>query len=291
MGIQTKLCKHGLFSFFTNDIIIGKSLELYGEYAENEFLLLQHVVQPTDYVLDIGANIGLHTVWFSKYAFKGRVAAFEPNEFNRNLLVKNVDQNSCKNVEVYGNIVGNRNGSSFISSFNPRIPGNFGECSVLEVNPGGLYEARPMVKIDALKFGRVDFIKIDVEGFEKEVLQGAKETIARCRPQMLVEINNSTTHLEYMWDLLHNQDYILWWLPVKNYNPNNFFGNRVNIFANGGIINLFCGPREKSPIVQLDGVLEVVEGFDDTYQKMYKRVLNNIKLRKRPPNNPIIPMN
>ena len=88
MGIQTKLCKHGLFSYFTNDIIIGKSLELYGEYAENEFLLLNHVVQPGDFVLDIGANLGLHNVWFAKHAFKGQVAAFEPNEFNRNLLIK-----------------------------------------------------------------------------------------------------------------------------------------------------------------------------------------------------------
>jgi FkbM family methyltransferase len=284
MGIQTKLCKHGLFSYFTNDIIIGKSLEMYGEYAENEFLLLNHVIQPGDFVIDIGANLGLHTVWFAKHAFKGRVAAFEPNEFNRNLLIKNIDQNQCKNVQIYGNIVGDRNGSGFISSFNPSIPGNYGECSVLEANPGGLYEAKPMVKIDALNFGRCDFIKIDVEGYEKEVLTGCQETIKRCRPQMLVEINNSTTHLEFMWDMLHELDYLLWWLPVRNYNPTNFFGNRVNIFSNGGIIDIFAGPREKTPIHELDGVLEPVEGFDDTYQKMYKRVMNNIKLRQKPIN-------
>lgn len=141
-----------------------------------------------------------------------------------------------------------------------------------------------MVKVDALNFGRVDFIKIDVEGFEKEVLHGATDTIKRCRPQMLIEINNSTTHLEYIWNLLDELDYLLWWLPVRNFNPSNFFGNRANIFSNGGIIDIFCGPKEKTPIVQLDSVLEPVEGFDDTYQKMYKRVLNNIKLRQRPIN-------
>ena len=69
--IKTKQCKHGVFSFFKNDTIIGKSLDLYGEYAEYEFMLLNNLIAPDHIVIDVGANIGLHTVWFSKHAFKG----------------------------------------------------------------------------------------------------------------------------------------------------------------------------------------------------------------------------
>jgi FkbM family methyltransferase len=275
--IKTKKCKHGVFSFFQNDMIIGKSLDLYGEYAEYEFMLLDNLIAPNHVVIDIGANIGLHSVWFSKHAFKGEVVAFEPNEHNRVMLAKNLEQNGCKNVTVYSNIVGERKGMSFISSFDPKLPGNYGECSVLDSNPGQLYESREMVNIDSINVQKLDFVKIDVEGYEKQVLNGMKETIKKHRPGMLVEVNNSTTHIEHMWNMLAHQDYLLWWLPVRNYNPYNYFGNRTNIFMQGGIIDVLAMPREKAPIHELDAVMEPVEGYDDTYQKMYARALNKIK--------------
>lgn len=275
--IKTKRCKHGVFSFFQNDMIIGKSLDLYGEYAEYEFMLLDNLIAPNHVVIDIGANIGLHSVWFSKHAFKGEVVAFEPNEHNRVMLAKNLEQNGCKNVTVYANIVGERKGMAFISSFDPKLPGNYGECSVLDSNPGQLYESRDMVNIDSINVQRLDFVKIDVEGYEKQVLNGMKDTITKHRPGMLVEVNNSTTHIEHMWNMLAPQDYLLWWLPVRNYNPYNYFGNKTNIFMQGGIIDVLAMPREKAPIVELDAVMEPVEGFDDTYQKMYARALNKLK--------------
>lgn len=275
--IKTKQCKHGVFSYFQNDQIIGRSLDLYGEYAEYEFMLMDHLIGPNDIIIDIGANIGLHSVWFSKHAFKGEVHSFEPNEHNRNMLGRNLEQNYCKNVTIYTNIVGERQGMSFISSFDPKKPGNYGECSVLDSNPNQLYESVPMINIDSIPVKRLDFVKIDVEGYEKEVLSGMKNTITKHRPGLLVEVNNSTTHIEHMWNLLAHQDYLLWWLPVRNYNPFNYFGNRNNIFLQGGIIDVLAMPREKAPITDLDAIMEPVEGFDDTYQKMYARAKNRIK--------------
>ena len=67
-SIRTSQCKHGKFSYFTNDTIIGKSLDMYGEYCEQEFIVMSHMIQPTDFVLDVGANIGLHTIWFGSIA-------------------------------------------------------------------------------------------------------------------------------------------------------------------------------------------------------------------------------
>ena len=154
-------------------MFIGKSLDIYGEYCENEFLIMDLLMQPNFIVLDIGANLGLHTVWFSKHAFTGKVHSFEPVEFNRQLLHRNLNQNRCKNVQVYSNAVSNRLGNSFISVFDPTEPGNYGECSLIEGHAKSNYQAVPTVPIDKLPFTRVDFIKIDVEGYEPQVLAGA----------------------------------------------------------------------------------------------------------------------
>lgn len=276
MSIITKDCKHGTFSFYANDTIIGRSLSVYGEYCEHEFVMLDQLVEPDWHVLDVGSNIGLHSVWFSNHAFKGKVYSFEPNENNRLLLIKNLSQNNCNNVEVYNNLVGNRNGTEFISSFNPSVPGNFGECSILDRDPQQLYEAKPMITIDSLQLPKVDFIKIDVEGYEKEVLNGAEETIINHRPGMLVEVNNSQTHIEHMWNQLAYLNYEIYWLPVRNYNPYNYFGNTMNIFSNSGIINVLALPKDKVNLSVFDEVLEPVEGYNDTYQQMYKRVINKL---------------
>jgi FkbM family methyltransferase len=273
MSIITKDCKHGKFSYFTNDTIIGKSLSVYGEYCEHEFMVLDQLIEPDWNVVDVGANIGLHSVWFSKHAFKGKVTAFEPNEYSRQLLLKNLTQNNCKNVDIYSNLVGNKIGTEFISSFDPSKPGNYGECSILDRDPNQLYEAKAMVKLDSLDLGAVDFIKIDVEGYEKEVMLGAENTIIEYRPGLLVEVNNSQTHVEHIWNQLAYLNYEIYWLPVRNYNPYNYFGNTVNVFSNSGIINVLALPKEKSNLHVFDSVLEPVEGYDDTYQKMYARVI------------------
>lgn len=275
--ILTKRCKHGIFSFSTNDMFIGKSLDIYGEYCENEFLIMDLLMQPNYIVLDVGANLGLHTVWFSKHAFTGKVHSFEPVEFNRQLLHRNLKQNRCKNVQVYSNAVSNRLGNSFISVFDPTEPGNYGECSLIEGHPKSNYQAVPTVPIDKLPFDRVDFIKIDVEGFEPQVLAGAEKTITKHRPSMLIEVNNSQPHIEKVWEQLNPKNYLLWWLPVRNYNPYNYFGNPVNIFANSGVVNVLACPQEKAPIVEIDKILEPVEGFDDNHTKMFQRVFNRIK--------------
>jgi len=275
--IITKRCKHGIFSFSQNDMFIGRSLDLYGEYCENEFLIMEMLIQPNFIILDIGANLGLHTVWFSKHAFTGKVNSFEPNEFNRQLLHHNIKQNRCKNVQVYANAVSNRLGNAFLSCFDPSIPGNYGECSLTEGNPSANYAAVPTVPIDKLPFDKVDFIKIDVEGYEPQVLKGAEKTIAKHRPSMLIEVNNSQPHIEKIWEQLNPRHYLIWWLPVRNYNPYNYFGNPMNIFANSGVVNVLACPREKAPIVEIDKILEPVEGFDDNHKKMYQRVFNRMK--------------
>ncbi len=270
-SIRTTQCKHGKFSYFANDTIIGKSLDLYGEYCEQEFTVMEHIIKPTDYILDIGANIGLHTVWFAKHAFQGHVSSFEPNEFNRELLIMNLRHNLTANVEVYTNVIGNGISSCFISSYSPHVPGNYGECTVL-INKQGPAQAAQMVTIDALKPIKCDFMKIDVEGYEMEVLKGAEATIDKFKPSMLIEVNASKEHIKFLWDNLIKRNYLLWWLPVRNYNPNNYRGNKSNVFLNSGVINIIACHKEKAHSNILDKALNPVMGETDTYEKMHQRL-------------------
>lgn len=76
--LQTVSSKRGDFAINPRDTTIGRSLSVYGEYAEHEFFLLSHCLKPGDSVIDVGANIGTHAVFFSvAVGAAGNVLAIE----------------------------------------------------------------------------------------------------------------------------------------------------------------------------------------------------------------------
>src|SRR5579872_1904700 len=78
-GIRIKATRHGLMLYQPHDIYIGRCLDLYGEYSELEVALLNQIVTPGMVVIDVGANIGAHTIFFAAATGpKGLVIAYEP---------------------------------------------------------------------------------------------------------------------------------------------------------------------------------------------------------------------
>ena len=63
--LAIKECKHGPLAFNINDMFVGKSLDLYGEWCEPELMLLKKYIFPGDLVIDVGACIGTHTIPFT----------------------------------------------------------------------------------------------------------------------------------------------------------------------------------------------------------------------------------
>ena len=135
---------------------------------------LQHVKNKRT-ALDIGANVGLWSRDLVKYF--DQVIAFEPVAMFRECLEKNV---TASNISVESVALGDSEGQV-------RMIITEGNTGHTHVDPASTNGDTRIIRLDSLNLQNVDYIKIDCEGFEYRVLQGAKETIQRCRPVVVIE--------------------------------------------------------------------------------------------------------
>jgi FkbM family methyltransferase len=274
--ISSGKCRHGKFTWFDNDIIIGKSLASYGEYCEWEIMCLEQLIDPEWHIADIGANIGTHTIPFSKLAHKGHVHAFEPNELSRGLLSRNIKENHITNASVFPYALSKSSGNRYLSNYNPQVAGNYGEASLN--SSGELMELVPTMRLDQIKFERLDLIKCDVEGEEPNVFKGAKHILAEHLPTCFIECNDEA-NLKPLYKRFEKLGYTqMYWCPVRNFNPDNYKGFTKNVFGSSGVINiLVISPKLNVKFEYLDSI----RGADDTYKKMYERVSSDITTPKK----------
>src|SRR2546421_9260159 len=88
---RMKRCRHGYMLYNVHDQYIGRSLDRYGEYSEGEIELFSQLIKPNDVVIDVGANIGAHTLWFAQRTLPdGIVIAFEPQRLVFQTLCANM---------------------------------------------------------------------------------------------------------------------------------------------------------------------------------------------------------
>jgi len=251
------------FHVFTNDSIIGTSIKLYGEYTELEIELLKNFLNKDSVVYDVGANIGYHTIAFSKLA--KHVYAFEPNKKLFECLKKNVTET---NTELFNVAISSKNGKLFIEDFDDNKSDNYGELHISDVGQECLSLA--LDKIDDIY--APDIIKIDVEGHEYEVFLGALETITEYKPIIFYE-NMHCSDADKIYDMLKQLNYRIYWYPCPNYNPNNYYKEGRNVFGNGGVVNCLALP-EKYP--RVSNLVECISR-DDTIQQAVQRYQDDNK--------------
>jgi FkbM family methyltransferase len=131
--------------------------------------------------IDVGAHVGFWT-WDMAHRFE-RVYAFEPANDTYDCLVKNVG--TLPNVTTANFAIGEANGRARMCDDEKR-PGNTGSRFIMPGEEAG-QESIPVVALDAMTFEACDLLKIDVEGFELQVLKGARELIERFRPVISME--------------------------------------------------------------------------------------------------------
>lgn len=269
MGLpdHLKLCntRHGVMLANVHDLYISRSLLIYGEFSEQEVELLAPFIKPDALVLDIGANIGTHTLAFARMAPQGIVFAFEPQRLVYQTLCANVALNGLGNVMAYQQGIGATPGQIRVPTLDLGSDGNFGAFSIL-----GHAEGEPVsvVTIDTLNLPRVDLMKIDVEGMELEALQGARATITKYQPLLYVE-NDRLEKSPALIAALQDMGYDLWWHVVPYYRPDNFNKQAENIFGNVIGINMFCAPKALSLSLTAPNTQKVI-GPDDHPMKQVK---------------------
>ena len=211
------------------DLIIGRSLAMYGEWAEREIQLLVSLLRPGDNVIDVGACIGTHAVRFAQRVGPGgAVFAFEPQRHVHQLLCANAALNALTNIHAFQAAVADADGFAQIPAIDPWQPRNVGNFSV-EAGDGGTTQVQ-QVTLDTLTLPTVRLIKVDVEGMEERVLRGAAQLIERDRPALFVE-NNIPERSESLLRTLGGLGYMAWWHFESYYNPENYYGNSTNFLA------------------------------------------------------------
>lgn len=270
--LATTACKHGLFAYYKNDFIIGKSLELYGEWGEHELECLSSYLREGDTVIDVGANIGTHAVYFAKRVGKrGVVHAFEPQRRTFHLLNMNAALNACGNLITHQEAIGDRSGTISVPNIDYHEMANIGAVTL--VNGGE--DTVPIRTIDDLQLEHVSLIKVDVEGMEREVILGAVDTIRRCQPILFVE-NNIEERSFNLLESLSGFGYRLYWHLSPYFNERNFFGNKFNFLEQVGRpeINILALP---TTIDASNVNLEPVTSSRDTWKEGYARACQNAR--------------
>lgn len=164
-------------------------------------------------VIDVGANIGAFAVQIAQLCEEknGVVYAYEPQRQMFQMLNGNLAMNSIDNVFTFQSAVGNKEGTITIPKMDYYKPGSFGSMGLtgdyddvgqeLDFGNG---EKVPLVTLDSdlNHLENIDVIKVDVEGMEKEVIEGAVGLIKKHRPLLYVEFikqpNGGNNLVEYI---------------------------------------------------------------------------------------------
>lgn len=201
---------------------VSKKIEEDGIYEAAQTRLIPSFIGAGTTCLDVGANIGYYTMWMSRLSLRGgSVHAFEPNPLTFSFLQENVQANGLENVFVNNVAVGQRTETTLINLDLP-LPAEGPDGGVQNLGGWSLVRRRKgehqvqVVSIDDYvaqkKIEKVSFIKIDVEGFEREVLAGARQTLEKMRPVIMIELaaSNAASRDQVMK--------ILDFLKIRKYN-------------------------------------------------------------------------
>ena len=237
--VQTK---YGPMLFFKNDDPIGECLTTYGEWAEQEFSVISKLVKENSNCIDIGANLGTHSVWLSRHCFKGYTISIEPQFYIFSLLSTNLMLNDCMNCLPIKAFVSNKEVDTINAAvFSPNVNKfNYGEFSINSIANDGI--ATPVIKLDNIhSFGKVDFIKMDCEGTEQEVLLSGHKLLTHDKPHLYLEYNGINGNQSII-DTLHDYGYECYWHVYPKFNVENHNKVPVNIY-------LELDKQDKAPTV------------------------------------------
>lgn len=159
-------------------------------YEKSELKAVSNILKPGDVFLDLGANLGLYSLHASRIVGEnGKVISFEPFSINFNALKEHISMNQLSNIRPENLAVGKTPGT--ITLYHNESEDNLGMVTASPIEDA-IKEEVKVVSIDAYleeeSLQKVNFIKIDIEGFEYPTLLGMENTLKTYAPDILIEI-------------------------------------------------------------------------------------------------------
>ncbi len=238
-GVTLKRRFHGRQVYFDPSTDIGWELLAQGRFEHQEIELCRAFLSPRSVVIDIGANIGLHTVAFSSMASEGLVISVEASPQTFRWLLRNTQ--GLSNVVPLDVAMGSRNGvAEFFVAEDDAYSGlrDTGRKTLLRVVRVPCYTGDHVLL--PLLPRKADLVKIDVEGLETEVIAGMPALLAESRPIVFCEIYGGQ---------LSNPDpeVTIRSLSERDYRPFTFDGQALRVFKkhDDSAYNYFFVPEEK----------------------------------------------
>ncbi len=187
-----------------DESVMGDLRQSEGYYEIHIMKLLQKIINKDSICLDIGAHIGVLSMVIAHLAPEGKVYAFEPSKYNYKFILENLRTNRISNVIPLNLGVYNKNGEmEFV--YRKFFSGG-SHLSIKGINDGVKETVKCITINDWVreeKLNKIDLIKLDVEGAEVMVIEGAKETLKRFHPDLVVEYNIYT--MEKYFGLKHDE--------------------------------------------------------------------------------------
>lgn len=208
---------------------------------EPEFEVMRHLVRPGDFVVDVGAHVGIYTKMLSQLVGDtGLVAAFEPLPSTYAILVNNVARLGLANVRALNFAVSDRCGteSMEVARYTQNADGSYFARIVSGTHPSGVSVVHVATTTLDLAFKDearpVRFVKIDVEGHELPCIRGAASTLTEFKPALLVEVltnpDSEDSPAQTLFDLLRTHHYNAYWLDGRTLRIRRDGDQSVNYF-------------------------------------------------------------
>jgi FkbM family methyltransferase len=196
------------------DLLQGKILSTQVFPEQDTLKELDKYIDKDSVILDIGANIGTHSVYWGKITQANKIYAFEPVITTYRILEKNIEINNLINkVKPFNFGLGNKKTRAKIKTYDLD---NIGGTS-LEEDANGDIEIHALDDIDEINnLTRIDFIKIDVEGFEKYVLEGGKRTLLKHNPIIFIESFSGKDTFDFTYEFIKELGYGEPIIPLKD---------------------------------------------------------------------------
>ncbi|MFB6348137.1 FkbM family methyltransferase [Moraxella sp. ZJ142] len=243
--------RHGLFSLIEGDFISNYG-RIYGEWSELEVRFFQSILTATDNVIEVGSNIGMHAVPIAKHLTQGRLFCFEPQRIIFQQLCCNLALNQLTNVHAYHTGVSDSQGSTQVQSSDYTTQWNYGAFSInkgysteFEFTGDVHHENLNLIDLDShpdlANLPALKLLKIDAEGFDKNVLQGGVRLINRLKPIIFVEAHPH--HSDELLSYFDSLDYQCYWFISHRYQPDNFCDSPEFADFSGLDANFVCYHR------------------------------------------------